>query len=179
MSKIHKNDYTVLTLCCWGSFVPGYSCWTQTGDWTRRQAGSSRPHAAHIHNHCQRAKHINNNLININMWKGTYCHTVCPASLSYLSLFNWRPAACLAQRHVIIMYWLKSLLANAPQESRAYEKHTLEGGCHNTPRWGTLTFMPASNSKSQHDLHLTKQGKQMSILMMLMTLIHQLPSQSK
>lgn len=47
----------VRTLCCWSSFDPGCSFWRQWKDWTRRQAGSSRPHVAHIHNHCRTTVH--------------------------------------------------------------------------------------------------------------------------
>lgn len=62
-----NNNYTwmyitlfiiIRTLCCWSSFDPGCSFWRQWRDWTRRQAGSSRRRAAHIHNHCGTTKHI-------------------------------------------------------------------------------------------------------------------------
>lgn len=67
------------------------------------------------------------------------------------------------------MYWLRPLLTNASQPCEAVFGNTLRRSvCYHTQGWLTLTF------QSQHDLHLTKQGKQVPVLITDMTLIYQL-----
>lgn len=108
-----------LTLCCWGSFDLGCSFWRRWRDWTRRQAGSSRHHGAHTHNHCRTTKHIHtapDQYQHVKKGPTVYCHTVSSTSLSYLSLYYWWPGACLAQKHIIIVYWLRPSLTNAPRQ---------------------------------------------------------------
>lgn len=107
--------------------------------------------------------------INISMWKGTYCHTMC--STSYLSLYNWWPGNCLAQRRIIIMYWLGPLLTKAPQRCEAVCMKTYH-------REGLLSYIGTTSSacqhfQSKHHLHLAQQGKQMPILIMVMTVINE------
>lgn len=83
-------------------------------------------------------------LINISMWKGTYCYTACYTSLTYLYHYYRWPEACLAQRHIIIMYWLRPLVTNVPRQCEAVCGNTLKGFCYHTQGWLTLTCPLAS-----------------------------------
>ena len=106
--------------------------------------------------------------INISMWKGIYCHRVCSTSLSYLALYNrWPGGLSGTEAH---HYYV--LIKAAVDECAV----VVSSSVYIHPGRGLFPYTRTTNSDlpAENDLHLTEQGKQVSIPITGMTLIYQL-----
>lgn len=134
LNSANVNNGTVLTLYCWGNFDPGCSFWTRRTDWTRKQAGSSRPHGVHIHNHCQTTKQSHTASDQYQHVEKGHIVIQCVPGLIYL--FITGELGTVRQTH---HYYV---LIKATVDKFNSVKRTYRGGfCYHTWEWAVL---PAS-----------------------------------
>lgn len=168
-----EYKYEILTLCCWGSFDPGCSFWRWWRDWTRRQACSSHRCGAHIHNHCQTTKHIHTAPRSISACEKGHIVIECVPHPSLISLYNRWPGGLSGTEvhhyYILIKATVDECATDPLCEAVCMDTHLkTKGVCFAYTRTTDLDLPP------EHDLHLTKQGKQVPVPITVMTLIYQL-----